>query len=368
MFQQKFRSHLHLPLLSATGFLLAIGILNLHSATLDVTTGGVSSLVWSQIVSMVVAGGLGLLVLMIDYRFFSHMVLPFYFLSLILLLLVALFGKEVAGNQNWLVLGPLTFQPSELAKLALVLILARYFSDNPAYGRRYSLVELIRPSLLILLPLGLILSGKDIGSAFLLLVLSASFLFFAGVEKRVWILFLVALIVGGTLAYRFALSPHQKSRISAFLTPKEDPKGTGYHLMQSKITVGSGKLIGRGYLRGLHSKLLYLPEKHTDFIFPVLAEEWGFVGSTVVLALYALLLTFGFSIASKARERFGLFLGVGLTLLIFWQVAINLGGVLGIIPLTGVTLPLLSYGGSSMVSILVAIALLLNISMRRFIF
>src|SRR5262249_37080008 len=140
------------------------------------------------------------------------------------------------------------------------------------------------------------------------------------------------------------------------------------HLLQSKIAVGSGQIVGKGYLKGMHNKLLYLPEKHTDFIFPVLAEEWGFVGAMVVLLLYLALLVFGINLASKAKEAFGVFLALGVTSLFFWQIAINIGGVLGLMPLTGVTLPLLSYGGSSLVTILIGISLLLNISMRRFMF
>ena len=284
------------------------------------------------------------------------------------LLLVAYFGKTVGGNRSWLELGPISFQPSEFAKLALILALARFLAVHPPFRNAYRLLDLIRPGLMILIPLVLIVIGRDMGSVLFFAVTSASILAFAGVDRRAVVLILLVALVGGGVGYRYLLSDHQRGRIQAFVNPEQDPRGSGYHLIQSKITVGSGRLLGKGYLKGMHSKLLYLPEKHTDFIFPVFAEEWGLAGSLVVVGLFGVLLVSGLQIASKARDRFGLFLAVGITAMLFWQVAINLGGVLGLMPLTGVTLPLLSYGGSSMVTILLSLSLLLNISMRRFMF
>ncbi len=365
---KRLKSHFHWPFFWTTLALLLVGLLNLHSATYDLSQGGVSSLVWSQGISLVVGLVLGFGLLLIDYRIFVRLAYPLYFFSLLLLVLVLFFGKTVAGNRSWLILGPLTFQPSEFAKLALILILSRTLADSPPATGAYRFSELIRPGLLIGIPLTLIILGRDLGSAVFFLVASFSMLFFAKIQKKILIILIGISLVGGAVAYQFVLSPHQRTRIESFLNPGADPRGTGYHLLQSKITVGSGRILGKGYLKGLHSKLLYLPEKHTDFIFPVLAEEWGFVGSLVLLSLYVALLIFGLEIASKARERFGVFLGIGLVLIFFWQIAINLGGVLGLMPLTGVTLPLLSYGGSALVSNLLAISLLLNISMRRFMF
>jgi rod shape determining protein RodA len=367
MFDKRLKSHFHWPLLWVTLALSAVGLLNLYSAAYDITDGGVSPLFVSQLVWFAVGITLGVISLLIDYRILLRLAYPIYIVSILLLALVPFFGKEVAGNRNWLVIGPFTMQPSEFAKIAFIVALARYLADHPT-SRGYGVAGLLRPLALLLPPLLLILAGKDIGSSLFLILTFASLVMFAGIRMKVLLLCVVIGVVGSVGVYKKMLSGHQKGRIEAFLHPDEDPKGRGYHLLQSKVSVGSGRIFGKGYLKGMHNKLLYLPEKHTDFIFPVLAEEWGFVGSMVVLSLYLAILVFGIQLASKAKESFGVFLALGVTALFFWQIAINIGGVLGLMPLTGVTLPLLSYGGSSLVTILIGISLLLNISMRRFMF
>lgn len=366
-FDKRLRSHFHWTLLWVTLALAAIGLLNLYSAAYDISARGVPPLFLSQLIWFAIGLTLAFLALLVDYRILIRLAYPFYGVSVLLLVAVLFFGKEVAGNKNWLILGPLTMQPSELAKIAFITVLARYLSDHPAI-RGYGFKDLIRPLILLMVPLVLIVLGKDIGSSIFLVLTFASLLLFSGLKRTVVLVCVLVGLVGVVGVYKKVLSPHQQSRIEAFLHPEEDPKGRGYHLLQSKIAVGSGQFFGKGYLKGMHNKLLYLPEKHTDFIFPVLAEEWGFLGSTVVLGLYLTLLIIGIQLASKAKEGFGVFLALGVTALFFWQIAINLGGVLGLMPLTGVTLPLLSYGGSSLVTILIGISLLMNISMRRFMF
>jgi rod shape determining protein RodA len=367
MFDKRLKMHFHWPLLWTTFALSFVGLLNLYSATYDITAGGFSTLFVSQLVWFAVGITLGFISLLIDYRIFLRLAYPLYAISMLLLLLVPFFGKEVAGNRNWLVIGPFTMQPSEFAKIAFIIALARYLSDHPT-SRGYGFAGLLRPLAILLPPLVLILMGKDIGSSLFLILTFASLVMFSGIRVKVLLICIVIGVVGSVGMYKKVFSGHQKARIEAFLHPDEDPKGRGYHLLQSKISVGSGQIFGKGYLRGMHNKLLYLPEKHTDFIFPVLAEEWGFAGSMLVMALYLAILVFGIQLASKAKESFGIFLALGVTALFFWQIAINIGGVLGLMPLTGVTLPLLSYGGSSLVTILIGISLLLNISMRRFMF
>lgn len=368
MFNKRLKIHFHWPLLWVTLALSLIGLLNLYSATYNIESQTASSLFFSQLMWFAVGTFVSFILLFVDYRIFIRLAYPLYFFSVSLLLLVIFFGKEVAGNKNWLAVGPFTIQPSEFAKIAFILVFARHLADHPPPHKGYRLKDLIRPLLLVFIPLILILLGKDIGSSLFLILTFSSLLLFAGVRRNVLIISLILALVGGVGAYKKFFSDRQRSRIVSFLHPDADPKGRGYHLMQSKIAVGSGQFFGKGYLKGMHNKLLYLPEKHTDFIFPVLAEEWGFVGCGIVLGLYLTLLIFGIKLASKAKERFGVFLALGVTALFFWQVAINLGGVLGLMPLTGVTLPLLSYGGSSLVSILIGISFLLNISMRRFMF
>ena len=364
---KRLKSHFHWPLFWVTVSLSLIGLLNLHSATYNISTGHMSPLFTSQLMWFVIGFVVILGVLFVDYRILLRLAYPLYGISVLLLLGVVFFGKEVAGNKNWLVIGPLTLQPSEFAKIAFIVAMARTLSENPSY-QGYTLKNLIRPLLLLLPPLILILEGKDIGSSLFLMLTFGSLLLFSGVRKNVIFLLIAIGLVGSVGAYKKGFSDHQRARISAFLHPEEDPRGRGYHLLQSKIAVGSGRFFGKGYLKGIDNKLLYLPEKHTDFIFPVWAEEWGFLGCSVVLALYFALLFYGVQIATRAKEHFGIFLALGVTALFFWQIAINLGGVLGLMPLTGVTLPLLSYGGSSLITILIGIGILLNIAMRRFMF
>lgn len=363
----RLKSHFPWTLTWITFTLILIGLLNLYSATYSISSKGVSPLFLSQLIWFAVGITLGLMTLLIDYRILLRLAYPFYFTSLLFLIAVLFLGKEVAGNRNWLILGPLTLQPSEFAKIAFIVVLARYLSDHPSL-LGYHFKDLIRPFLLFAPPLVLIVLEKDIGSSLFLVLTFASLVLFAGVRKKVVIVSLVMALIGVVGAYQKVLSHRQQARIHAFLHPEEDPKGRGYHLIQSKIAVGSGRFLGKGYLKGMHNKLLYLPEKHTDFIFPVWAEEWGFLGSIVVLGLYLTLLFLGVQLASRAKEEFGVYLAIGISALFFWQIAINLGGVLGLMPLTGVTLPLLSYGGSSLVTILIGIGLLMNISMRRFMF
>lgn len=367
MFDKRLKTHFHWPLAWATIALAVVGLLNLYSATYDLTNGATSPLFLSQLVWFAIGLTLGVITLFVDYRILIRLAYPLYGLSIILLVLVLFFGKEVAGNRNWLMIGPFTMQPSEFAKIAFIIVLAKYLADHPT-SRGFGAKGLLGPLALLLPPLLLILLGKDIGSSLFLLLTFGSLVMFAGIRMRILLICLLLGAVAAVGMYQKVLSGHQKARIQAFLHPDEDPKGMGYHLLQSKIAVGSGQVFGKGYLKGMHNKLLYLPEKHTDFIFPVLAEEWGFLGSIIVFGLYLAILFFGIQLASKAKEAFGVFLALGVTALFFWQVVINIGGVLGLMPLTGVTLPLLSYGGSSLVTILVGIALLLNISMRRFMF
>ncbi len=366
-FDKRIRIHFHWPLLWVTMALAVIGLVNLYSATYHIGETGISPLFVSQLIWFIIGATVAFAILFIDYRVLIRLAYPMYGVSILLLLAVLFFGKEVAGNKNWLVIGPLTMQPSEIAKIAFIIAMARFLSDHPSM-KGYRLTSLMIPVLMLLPPLVLIVMGKDIGSSLFLVLCFISLILFAGVRRNVLVLSMILGLAAMVGVYHKVLSPHQKLRIEAFLHPEADPKGKGYHLLQSKITVGSGRVFGKGYLKGMQNKLLYLPEKHTDFIFPVLAEEWGFVGCSIVLSLYLALLIFGVQLASKAKERFGVFLAMGVTALFFWQIVINLGGVLGLMPLTGVTLPLLSYGGSSLVTMLAGISVLLNISMRRFMF
>ncbi len=347
--------------------LCVIGLVNLFSAVYYWGEGGSLSLFWSQLIWMLVGIALMFIMSFLDYRIFQRFAWPIYGLSVALLLLSLIFGNEVRGTQGWLNLGFIKLQPAEFAKIAYLLMLAKFFTDNPN-PEGYGLFELIKPLALMILPLGLIVLQGDLGSSIFFVLIFATVSFFA----RIRIKTLIALIVVGVVAvvgvYSFGLKDYQRARITTFMHPEMDVRGSGYHLMQSKIAVGSGRIFGKGYLKGNINKLQYLPERHTDFIFPVAAEEWGFVGSFIILSLYTALLLMAIEIARRSKERFANFLAIGIAMMIFCQMFINLGGVLGLMPLTGVTLPLMSYGGSSVLAMLVSLGMLLNISKRRFMF
>ncbi len=357
----------HTPLLGVLVALLGIGLLNLYSA-LDVWgETGLAHLFWSQLVWIGIGFFVFLILFWFDYRYWERLHWFAYGVSLFLLVLVLLFGTMRGGNRSWLALGTFSFQPSELAKLSLIIVLSKYFSTH-ARPEGYTAKQLGVPLLLMMIPFLLVIGQKDLGSALFFPIIFVSMAWAACIQKKTIILGLVLAIVAGVGGYQYALSGYQKERVRTFLDPSHDVRGSGYHLLQSKIAVGSGSFFGRGYLKGKINKLKYLPEKHTDFVFSVLAEEWGFLGSTVLLGLFISLLWMSLQIAIRARERFGGFLAFGIVALLFWQILINLGGVLGIMPLTGVTLPFLSYGGSSIVVTLGAAGLLFNIHMRRFMF
>ncbi len=347
--------------------LMTLGLVNLYSALSFWGEGGVLTLFWYQLLWFVIGIFLMLFLVTMDYRLWDKLGTYFYIFVLILLLLVLFVGKVVSGHRSWLGVGPFTIQPSEFAKIGLIFVLAKYFSDNPL-SAGYGFKDLIKPLLLTMLPFVLVIAGKDLGSSLFFPLLFGTMAMVAKIRRGTLIGFLVLIFLGGGLAYQFALRPYQKERIRIFLNPEADPKKSGYHLIQSKIAVGSGQIFGKGYLKGRINKLRYLPDKHTDFIFPVLAEEWGLIGGWLMLGLYVFLLWNGMMIAIKAREPFGSFLAIGVVSLLFWHLFINLGGVLGMIPLTGVPLPFLSYGGTSTLAFLMGIGLLLNIHMRRFMF
>ncbi|MFO1464525.1 MAG: rod shape-determining protein RodA [bacterium] len=346
--------------------LLGAGLVNLYSAS-SAATGGLSAYFHSQLLWAGIGLVLMLLMLSFHYRLLLDVAWPLYFVSLALLVGVILFGKVSGGQKNWLALGPLRLQPSEFAKLAVILMLARYFHRLPPGGRR-TLRDFLPPLLIVAAPMLLILVEKDLGSALFFALIGATFLFLAGLPYRFIVVALLLACLGGAAGYRYFLSDYQRDRIQTFLHPERDPRGKGYHLMQSKIAVGSGRALGKGFLKGDLNKFKFLPERHTDFVFPVLAEEWGFAGSVFVLGCFLLLFLLMLHAAGKMQDRFGGLLVVGVASLLFWQMAINLGGVLGLMPLAGVTLPFFSYGGSALLCTMLGMGVACNALMRRYMF
>jgi len=299
-----------------------------------------------------------------NYRVLERWAHPLYVVCVVLLLGVVVFGKLAGGSRRWLALGPIHLQPSELIKIAIVLVLAKYFSKG-SDPRGFSLKELIRPMLMTGLPFALIVIQPDLGTAGLVALIAVTMALFVKVERRALILLVAS--AGATIPFVWSLlKDYQKQRILTFLNPDQDPLGAGYHIIQSKIAIGSGMIFGKGYLQGTQNALSFLPEEHTDFIFSVLAEEWGAVGSMVVLLLFLVLILWGLNIAHRCRDPFGNILAIGITALLAWQVMINIGMTMGLMPVVGVPLPLISYGGSSTLTVAICIGLLMNISMRRF--
>lgn len=299
-----------------------------------------------------------------DYKQIERLATFIYLMSVSSLVAVLFFGKIVGGSKRWLPMGPFSLQPSEMAKIAVIIVLARYFAKI-INTEGLNLRDLVGPVLLTVLPFGLIVRQPDLGTAMVIALIAGAMTLFVKIERRTltWLIATFTLMV--PLVW-FFLRGYQKQRILTFLNPDRDPLGAGYHIIQSKIAIGSGMLTGKGFLKGTQNALSFLPEQHTDFIFSVLAEEWGLVGSLTVIVLFLIIITWGLNIAGRCRDPFGTILSVGVTSMIAWQVLINIGMVMGLMPVVGVTLPFISYGGSSIITMMMGVGLLMNVSMRRF--
>ncbi|MBT3910457.1 MAG: rod shape-determining protein RodA [Rhodospirillaceae bacterium] len=311
--------------------------------------------------------GVGLVVMitiaLIDVRIWLRYAYVFYGLSLVLLILVEIMGYVGMGAQRWLDLGYFNLQPSELMKIALVLALARYF-----HGLSLEDVErptrLIMPLLMVFTPAGLVLRQPDLGTALMLILASGGIFFVAGVRIWKFALVIVSGLIAAPVGWQF-LHEYQKARIMTFLNPEADPLGAGYHIIQSKIALGSGGMTGKGYMQGTQGHLNFLPEMQTDFIFTMLAEEFGLVGGLGLLAMYGLLLVYGVAIATRSYSQFGRLVAMGVTVTFFLYVFINIAMVMGLIPVVGVPLPLISYGGTAMMTLLIGFGLLIGVWVHR---
>ena len=300
----------------------------------------------------------------VDLKLWFRLAYPTYVTVLAMLAGVEVVGRVGGlGAQRWLNLGFVQIQPSELMKIALVLALARYFHARSPEEPRH-LRTLPVPVAMILVPTALVLLQPNLGTAIMLMLVGGAMLFVAGV--RLWLFGLVgmAALAAGPIAWRF-MHDYQKRRVQTFLDPSVDPLGAGYHITQSRIALGSGGLMGKGFLHGTQSHLNFLPEKQTDFIFPLLAEEWGFWGGVAVLALFALVTAYGIVVAVRSRNHFGRMLAIGLSVNVFLYLFINTAMVMGLIPVVGVPLPLISYGGTSMLAVMAGFGLLLSVLIHR---
>lgn len=349
--------HIDLPLLLALLLLAGVGLIALYSASEQNT-----DLVLRQVMRLCIAFGLMIAVAQLRPDTIQHWSPWLYSLGLIMLIAVLILGVIGKGAQRWLNFGLFTFQPSELMKLALPMIIAWYFSDH-AIPPRFTriLVALV----ILLIPTLLVAKQPDLGTALILAASGFFVLFLAGLRWRTIIISCILMIPIAWLAWRYGMHDYQRDRVLMFLNPENDPLGAGYHIIQSTIAIGSGGMYGKGWLNGTQSHLDFLPERKTDFIFPVFSEEFGFIGSLLLLAIYAAIITRGLMIALQAQDTYTRLLAGSITLTFFIYVFINIGMVSGLMPVVGVPLPLVSYGGTSMVTLMTGFGILMSIQTHR---
>jgi len=338
----------------------SVGVGMVYSATYG---GPLADLAARQGIYLLVGVGAMLLAMAIDYHTLAEISVLFYGASLALLIYLLFFGRAIANTRGWLELGPANFQPAEMAKITTLLALSSFLSRRRTPG--LGLLNMTAILGFVGAPVLLIALQPDLGTAVTFLPLIAVAAFLGGIRIRtIAVLFLIPILALPFLWNHF-LKDYQKARVLTFLDPTRDPKGAGYQVIQSKIAVGSGGLAGKGFLEGTQGQLNFLPAQHTDFILALLAEERGFVGSMVVLSLYFVVTYRCIAIARAARDRLGVFLSMGMAALFSCQVLVNIGVVVGLMPTTGVPLPLMSYGGSSLITTMTGMGLVLNVWMRR---
>jgi len=337
----------------------SFGFLTLYSAA----NGAIDPWASRQMMRFLVGMAVMLSVSMVDVRAWMRWSYTLYTVALVLLIAVEVRGSIGMGAQRWIDLGFIQLQPSEIMKITMVLALARYF-----HGASYQDVGrplfLIPPLIMVLAPVAFVLKQPDLGTAMMLTLASGAMFFLAGV--RMWkFAVLIASAAGAVpVAWQF-MREYQRQRIITFMNPENDPLGSGYHILQSKIALGSGGVFGKGFMLGTQSHLNFLPEKQTDFIFTMLAEEWGMVGGVVLVAMYTLILVFGYGMSLRSRSQYGRLVGLGLTTTFFLYVFINIAMVMGLVPVVGVPLPLISYGGTAMLTLLFGFGVIMSVYIHR---
>lgn len=336
------------------------GILLIYSAT----SAGGGGEAWRQLVWMAAGFACFILTISIDYKVWMAFAPYLYVLFLVFMGGLFLFGRTVAGSRSWIRIASVGGQPSELAKIVVVLVLARIFSEYRAAYASTGMIVLCLAA--VGAPVGLILLQPDFGTAMCFMPILFGALILAGLSKRTVAAFLLGAIVIGAAGWAFVLKDYQKKRIEMMINPSQDPRGAGYHVLQSRIAIGSGGLTGKGFLKGTQSGLKFLPARHTDFVFAVLGEEFGFAGILVVLAAYFAMLARMFKSVGRSRDRAGIYITFLAALVLAFQFLVNILMIVGLLPITGIPIPLLSYGGSSLLATYFAVGLVVNVKMRRF--
>ncbi len=359
--------------------LTAIGIVTIYSATRPIMIDGEAvahpDYYLKQIVWLLIGLTAMFAIISIDYIWLFRFSYFLYAIGLLLLVIVLFAGKTTMGAQRWISLGPISFQPSEFFRLLFIIGFSSYLSNqgaNHGHNQTNGLSgNLSVKSLFIfaILPLVLVINQPDLGTAILLMSLFAALSIAKGLSRKLLTTILLIAVISGPFLGPVlwnGLKDYQKNRIIAFIDPAADPSGIGYHIAQSKITIGSGGALGKGYFNGTQGPLRFLPEKHTDFVFSVFAEEWGFLGSLVLLSIYLILFLRGLDTALKAKDEVGRLIATGITAMFFVYFSVNIGMTLGMMPVVGVPLPFVSYGGTALLSNFIAAGILINIRIRRF--
>ena len=347
-----------------TLLLCAIGIGAIYSANLQSESLYIKSMFMRQLAWAFVATMLMLGMMLIDYRTLERIAYPVYWMGVGSLIAVDIFGKTVYGAQRWLSLGGLNIQPSELMKIAVIILVARIIDDMEKESD-LTLRDLLKPAFYIAIPFLLVAKQPDLGTAMIYLIILAGIAFFNGVNKGTLIRMGVTLALFLPTSW-FLLKPYQKNRLLTLINPEADPMGKGYHTIQSKIAIGSGGFWGKGLFQGTQSKLNFLPEKHTDFIFSVISEEVGFIGSIALIAIFFFLSMRIVEVAMHSRDKGGSLLVAGVATMITFNFVYNIGMTLGIFPIVGVPLPFISYGGSALITNAIGVGIVLNVSYKRF--
>jgi rod shape determining protein RodA len=359
----RIRDQFDWPLFISAVLVAVLGVINLYSAT-SVYSGARAELYISQIQWLVVGGILAGLVVAIDYRHLERLGYVLYTFGVFTLILVFVFAHGVRGAVRWIPLGGFQFQPSEFMKLFLVIALAKYLHDDPRNEGR-TLRDLAVPAALCAVPALLILRQPDLGTATIHVLVFLTIVAVTHIRWQSAAIALVTVALGGPLFFFYGMRTYQQDRISTFWNPESDITGRGWHAHHARVAIGDGGILGAGFGKGTQNQFGFIPDQFSDFPFPVWAEEWGFIGCVVLVMLYAFICVWSIRVASQAKDRFGAILAVGAAAVLFWHAVINIGMTSGVAPVVGVTLPLFSYGGSSVTTMLLAIALIMNVSMRR---
>jgi len=364
MIERRLYFHVDWLMLFAILLLCGISVAMVYSTTWDPTRNAASRLYVTQIYAIAIGLVVLVICLGVDYRTLADNSHVFYVIVLALLIYTLLFGTVVGGGRRWIALRAFNLQPSEFAKLAVALVLAKFFDEsrrgNPTLG------DLLIGGAMTIVPFVLIFKEPDLGTSITLLPIFFGIAYLAGLRMRLLGVVLLALVLMAPVAWKFGLKDYQRSRISAFLDPSQDPQGAGYQQIQARVAVGSGGVWGKGFRRGTQAQLRYLPVAQNDFIFSALSEEQGLIGVLVSLGLYLFVILRSLETARLAQDRLGTYLVIGVLSSFTFQVLYNISMSAGLAPVKGLTLPLMSYGGSSMIATLAGFGLILNVRMRRF--